>query len=248
MPNRVIKESVTRNEKINKLNWFEEVVFYRLMVAADDYGCFDGRIAIIKSELFPLKENVTKKAIEDAISKLTSVGLLQVYEANGKPYLHFPSWEKHQRVRNAQSKYPLPPDKSTLTATRGQLTDNCQQLAVNCRQKDEKENCIKEKEESSFKEDIYISALKDGFKENKRFIKPTVEQIQEYCNKRHNGINAQSFYDFYESKGWLVGKTPMKNWEAAVRTWEQRHKAENPQRTASFDLDEFFDLATKRGQ
>ncbi len=56
----------------------------------------------------------------------------------------------------------------------------------------------------------------------KKFFKPTVEEVAGYCRERNNGIDAQSFVDFYESKGWLVGKTPMKDWKAAVRTWERR--------------------------
>lgn len=55
-----------------------------------------------------------------------------------------------------------------------------------------------------------------------RFKKPTVEEVREYCKERHNNVNAQTFIDFYESKGWLVGKTPMKDWKACVRTWEKR--------------------------
>lgn len=55
-----------------------------------------------------------------------------------------------------------------------------------------------------------------------RFEKPTVEQIREYCNERKNGIDPQYFFDSNETKGWLVGKnqTPMKDWRAAIRTWE----------------------------
>lgn len=56
-------------------------------------------------------------------------------------------------------------------------------------------------------------------------IPPTLEMVKAYCVERKNGINPQRFIDFYESKGWLVGKTKMKNWQAAVRTWEQK---ENP--------------------
>lgn len=58
----------------------------------------------------------------------------------------------------------------------------------------------------------------------KRFIKPTIEEIQEYCIKRKNNINAESFYDFYESKNWYVGKNKMVDWKASVRTWENRDK------------------------
>ena len=58
------------------------------------------------------------------------------------------------------------------------------------------------------------------------FEKPTVEEIDGYCKERRNGLDAQTFYDFYESKGWKVGAVKMKDWRASVRTWEQRHKNE----------------------
>ena len=56
---------------------------------------------------------------------------------------------------------------------------------------------------------------------SKRFIKPTVEEIKLYCQERKNTVNADKFFDFYESKGWKVGNQPMKDWKAAVRTWER---------------------------
>jgi hypothetical protein len=59
-----------------------------------------------------------------------------------------------------------------------------------------------------------------------RFVKPTVAEVAEYCRERGNGINPESFVDFYESKGWKVGSNPMKDWKACVRTWEQRRKGE----------------------
>lgn len=62
------------------------------------------------------------------------------------------------------------------------------------------------------------------------FEKPTVEEIQAYCRERKNNIDAQAFFDFYESKGWKVGTAKMKNWKASVRTWEQRQKNESTQK------------------
>lgn len=53
-----------------------------------------------------------------------------------------------------------------------------------------------------------------------RFAKPTVDEVAAYCRERNNSVNPAQFVAFYESKGWMVGKTPMKNWQAAVRTWE----------------------------
>ena len=60
---------------------------------------------------------------------------------------------------------------------------------------------------------------KEIYKE--RFKKPSLEEVSDYCKERNNGINPQTFIDFYESKGWLVGKSPMKDWKACIRTWER---------------------------
>lgn len=63
---------------------------------------------------------------------------------------------------------------------------------------------------------VPVSAAK-----KKRFIKPTLEEIKQYCIERGNKVDAQHFFDYYESNGWRVGKNSMKNWQAAVRTWER---------------------------
>ena len=59
------------------------------------------------------------------------------------------------------------------------------------------------------------------------FTPPTVEEVQEYCFERGNAVDAQSFVDFYTSKGWYVGKTKMKDWKASVRTWEKNQRQKN---------------------
>ena len=56
----------------------------------------------------------------------------------------------------------------------------------------------------------------------KRFVKPTLDDVRAYCMERQNSVDPESFIDFYESNGWKVGKNPMKDWKAAVRTWERR--------------------------
>ena len=123
MPNRIIKESIRTSDSINELSWFEECLFYRLIVSCDDYGRFDGRPAIIKGTCFPLKEGVTTKNIESALSKLTSAGLVKRYVVDGKPYLSLPSWGQHQTTRAAKSKYPSPDDGEMITSE-----NNCMQI------------------------------------------------------------------------------------------------------------------------
>ena len=62
-----------------------------------------------------------------------------------------------------------------------------------------------------------------------KFQKPTLEDIRAYCISRSNNVDPEQFFNFYESKGWKIGKSPMTDWRAAVRTWEKREK-EIPQR------------------
>ena len=56
----------------------------------------------------------------------------------------------------------------------------------------------------------------------KRFSPPAVENVRKYCQERGNDVDPQRFVDFYAAKGWKVGSQPMQDWQAAVRTWEQR--------------------------
>ena len=61
----------------------------------------------------------------------------------------------------------------------------------------------------------------------KKFVPPTVEEVKAYCNERRNGIDAEEFVSFYESKGWMIGKNKMKNWKAAITTWERNRRRDN---------------------
>ena len=69
--------------------------------------------------------------------------------------------------------------------------------------------------------DIEGECEKPHSPKRKTFTKPTIDEIQDYCIERNNNVNAEHFYDYYESNGWKVGKNSMKDWKAAVRTWER---------------------------
>lgn len=76
---------------------------------------------------------------------------------------------------------------------------------------------------------VYFQNWLNNFfpKSQKHFSKPTVDEINRYCQERNNMVDAQRFFDFYESKGWLVGKSKMKDWQACVRTWEKGNNNNN---------------------
>lgn len=69
-------------------------------------------------------------------------------------------------------------------------------------------------------------------KQVKRFSKPTVEEVAAFCKERNNNVDPQRFWDFYEAKGWKIGKSPMKDWKACVRTWEKDGQGKTPTKGA----------------
>lgn len=91
---------------------------------------------------------------------------------------------------------------------------------------------------------IYMSSLppKSGKekKNNQKFFKPSFLEVEEYCRERGNNVDPERFIDFYESKGWMIGKNKMKDWKAAIRLWEKNNeKIKSDNSTNGID-DEFF--------
>lgn len=214
MPNRILKESICTSDSVDSLSWFEEVLFYRLIVNCDDYGRFDGRPAIIKNRLFPLKESLTAKAISKAVNTLVTAGLVVLYEFEGKPYLYLPTWNDHQNVRAKRSKYPSP-ERCVIAH---ENICNHMYADVPVIQSESESNNI-----PPYSPKGECSPTGEAPPHSRRFIPPDVEEVEAYCRERNNHIDAQRFVDFYASKGWKVGKEPMKDWKAAVRTWERRN-------------------------
>lgn len=91
-------------------------------------------------------------------------------------------------------------------------------------EKEKEKEKVKEKESKNNSNNIYMCGEKISPQTpRKKFIKPTVEEVRNYCLERNNNVNPEKFIDFYEAKGWYIGKNKMKDWKAAVRTWERRN-------------------------
>jgi len=84
---------------------------------------------------------------------------------------------------------------------------------------------IKQPTQNKFRDNTNINITNTNLTDSNkkaRFKKPSVDDIVDYCKERNNNIDAEAFIDFYESKDWKIGKNKMKDWKAAVRTWERR--------------------------
>ena len=110
MPNRIIKESICDSEKLAALSDFEFRLWVGLITQADDAGRGDARPAYIKGHVFPFRERVTTKDIDAALHALAAGSCVTLYTVGGRPYYSFPSWAKHQRIRDCKPKYPGPED------------------------------------------------------------------------------------------------------------------------------------------
>lgn len=82
---------------------------------------------------------------------------------------------------------------------------------------------VEEKGKEEVKEQLIIK----NTEKSKRFIPPTLQEVEDYCFERMNNISPQHFIDHYTSNGWLVGKNKMKDWQSAIRNWERTNKQFN---------------------
>ena len=154
--------------------------------------------------------------IKQALSMFKELGLIEVLE-NGAIYM--------LDIQNFIGKGSTEADRQRLYDRRiseerkqNKLTQS-RNLEEICK-KSTPEIEIELEKDIEIEKEIHSSA-KSTTTKRKRFEKPTLSQITQYCLERNNNVNAEQFYDYYESNGWKVGKNSMKDWKACVRTWER---------------------------
>lgn len=131
-----------------------------------------------------------------------------------------------------QSKKPTPIIEAYLSRKGFDLKKRSISKTVQCLS-----NLIEVSENSNVTEEFEVrnnsvtQSRVDKSRKEKIEIPPPYELLRAYCKERGNKIDPEKFWDFYQSKGWLVGKTCMKDWKAAVRTWEKTEKPQVAKRT-----------------
>jgi len=126
MPSRVIREGWLESELINKLDANAERFFLRLCLRADDFGRYHANPMLLRSTLFPLRDDVKPADVSKWLESCRKAGLLRCYSVEGKPFIEIPKFE--QRMRSAVSKFPQPaadcPQAAVMCPTDdGQMTD-----------------------------------------------------------------------------------------------------------------------------
>ena len=155
---------------------------------------------------------------------------------------------RQQLERNAK-KYAEIKEKRRIAGAKGGKQKVANQANANFAKQNQANQAVNVHDNVHVNDNNNVYLSKDKYKENnntnsqkENFKKPTIEEIKNYCLERKNSINPSQFFDYYESKGWLIGKTPMKDWKAAIRTWEQnqsknKNAKDTQDQTGDFDYD-----------
>lgn len=207
----MLRDSLLESDKISSLSDFDFRLWVVLILLSDDYGVVDARPEIIKGRGYPLRVRVTVKDISDALQRLAAVGCVSLYTVGGKPYAQFPKWGEHQRLRNSKHKYPTIDDAEQDCGNLPQIAASCGEL------RPELELELELELERGRGTSAYDAPPRP------RFEKPTLDDVRSYATERgYTSFPAERFIDYYTANGWKVGKNPMKDWRAAVRSWAAR--------------------------
>lgn len=153
-----------------------------------------------------------------ALQTFEQFGMVEII--NGA--ITIPNWEKHQNVDKLMELREYNRLAQQRSREKRKALSAVNDMSMTC--------------QPSQDTDIDIDKNKNRLDKNNkgRFSPPTIEEVKAYCEERGNGVDPQAFVDFYTAKGWKVGKDPMKDWQAAVRTWERR-EPEKPKQYVTAD-------------
>ena len=251
MPNRIIKESIRTSKSVNAMTDFQFRLWIYLITYVDDYGRGSADPELLKGLVFPRMKRVREQDIASALAELAGKGAILLYEVDGEPLFYFPNWREHQRIQTKRSKFPEPPASTEITGqshTTTEINGDSPSATVN-----NGYNPIQSESESESEAEAEKRA-------RTRFVPPTMDQVSAYAREIGKSVDAQRFVDFYASKGWKVGSTPMKDWKAAVRNWAARDAQGVPagkvktmvehqysQREYTHDISEALDMMGMKG-
>jgi len=157
---------------------------------------------------------LTRQQIRTSLIKLKSTSEVTIKSTNKYSVITLTNYEDYQITKEGAT------SNLTSTSTIKQPSNNHQITTTKKSENLKKEKIKKEGEENP-------PAPKD-----KKFKKPSVEEIQQYSDEINANIDGERFFCFYESKGWKVGRNSMKDWKMSLRGWKSRNKENLKQRSS----------------
>ena len=210
------------------------VIWFKLLCLAgkqNNSGVFQMGQMPYTDEMFATIFRRPLNTVRLALKTFEQFGMIEIINNT----VTIPNWGKHQNIdqieaRNAYMKNYMREyrEKQKLISSGNA---NCKPNSkANVSEADKiRVEEIREDESRGDKEDV--TDINVGHKPSKRFTPPTLDEVSDYCYERGSSVDPQRFVDYYTSNGWMVGKNKMKDWKAAVRTWEQKEGQSKPKAT-----------------
>lgn len=196
---RMLQKRISKSNKMVALSSDTVRLLYTWLLAhLDINGNFYADPVMVNNLVFT-RLGHSVKVVASALDELEANGLIVRYVIDGEQYLNYPDFqEKQPKLQpDREGKPDIPDITPELLQSKSRVTQT--------------QNKIKE------------SKLKEN-KSKGIFQIPTIQEISNYCAERKNKINPETFYSHYQSNGWMVGKNKMKDWKAAIITWETKEK------------------------
>lgn len=220
---RNIKPGFFTNEVLGTLDPIVCLTFAGLWCLADRDGILEDRPLRIKGELFPYRENLD---INGYLTVLERCRFITRYTHEGESYIQVANFTKHQSPHNTERAkgYPKPTERKSCN---GNHLDDLNGYTTVKTPLSNGEVTAQERPDSlihGFTDSLITDSSTHGTSPLK-FQKPSLEEVSQYTKQRGGLVDPQAFIDHYESNGWLVGKAKMKDWKAAIRTWERNARS-----------------------
>lgn len=215
---RMFARAITGSAKFLMMPVTSRLLYYDLGMDADDDGCVEAFGVIRKTG-----------ATEDDLRILVRKGFVRVINDDLVTYIQH--WNINNHIR--KDRYHPGIYKTLINPTHSIALDSGNQTTT--------EDSIAQ---DSIGEARSAELVDSSTHECSEFVPPTVEMVTTYCEERQNDIDPQHFVDYYTTTGWMVGRTKMKDWQAAIRIWERNNKPKNAQNTGTLS-NQFLAIAVE---
>lgn len=196
---RMIDPNIWQSEDFSRLSTLAKLVFIGLFSLADDEGRGRCNPVYLKSTLFPYEEGIRSADIDKTLSEISSNMSVIFYSCDGSSYYSLYNWNAWQKIdRPSESKIPDFEEESMQRLFVEHSSNNRRTISPN-----------KKKIESN-----------KNKKEEKRFVPPTLDEIQKYVLEKGLNVNAEQFYNYFTEGNWIDSKgNKVKSWKQKILTW-----------------------------
>lgn len=223
---RIIVREISQDDRLSKLSLRSLCIFLLSIPHTDNDGCLPANPVSLKGLIAPMRKDIRTGHFRTAIDDFVRLGLSKLIDGNFNTKLL-----KHVDFEKSNESL------SFLRMRKHRNEDLCEQVRTSsqCAMNRIEENRIEEnintggKTSSPNVSPLQNSSLVAVSHPGKQIFKPpSLDEVRAYCRERKNSVDPGAWCDFYQSKGWMVGKNKMKDWRAAVRTWERNTSTKKP--------------------